>query len=70
MERIIIGLVAIAVGCAIIIFRKKFVRYGVSFQNKMFGFHFGEREIKAGDRSAPVIGLAFIALGTFTLLRG
>jgi hypothetical protein len=70
MERIIVGIVSVAAGVTIIILRRKFVRYSIAFQNKTFGFHFGEKDIKAGDRAAPIIGLAFIILGTFTLSQG
>lgn len=69
MERVIAGMIAIVVGLAIIIFSKRFVRNSIEFQNKAFGFHFGDKEIKAGDRSAPFIGIAFIVMGILTLAR-
>jgi hypothetical protein len=68
VDQIIIGFIAIVAGCASIIFKKQIVRYSITFQNRTFGFHFGEREIKASEKVAPFIGLFFITIGTLGIL--
>lgn len=68
MEKVILGSITIIIGCIIIIFRDRFVCSSIEFQNRAFGFHFGEKEIKAGKRSAPIIGVAFIIMGVLTLV--
>jgi hypothetical protein len=69
MDRIIVGIVAITAGVILIIFKQKFIRDSIGFQNKAFGFHFGQKEIDAGLRLAPMFGIVFIAMGIFFLVN-
>jgi hypothetical protein len=63
MGKFILGTVIIIVGLVAIGFRDKLVRNSIEYQNRAFGFHFGEEEIKAGKRTAPIIGVACIIMG-------
>lgn len=65
---IIGGTILLAAGCTLIIIRKRFARDGVAFQNKAFGLHFGEKEIKVNEWLSLLIGSIFIVLGILALL--
>lgn len=56
MYDIILAAVLIVIGYCIIKFRKRFVKSSIEYQNRVFGFHFGEKEIKSGEGAAPFIG--------------
>jgi flagellar biosynthesis protein FlhB len=62
------GIVLIAIGCALIIFRKWFARESVDAQNWTFGFHFGEKSIKMSYWFVPIMGLIFIIFGILVIL--
>ena len=68
MNQFMIGIIAIVAGSAVIIFRKRLVRESITFQNKVFGFRFGEKEVKMGDWLAPLAGAGFIITGILSLL--
>ena len=68
MENIIVGIVTISAGLYCILNRKKFSREIVADQNKYFGFHFGEKEIKRGYRFLPIFGVLLIILGILILI--
>lgn len=70
MERTIVGIITIVAGFALIIFKEKFIRDSIAYQNKTFGFHFGEKEVNVGRWYVPLAGLVFIIIGTITLLGG
>ncbi len=61
MNHHISSIIVILVGLFLIIFRKKFARYQVAFQNKYFGQHFGTKEIRVNEWLLPLIGI--IAIG-------
>lgn len=68
MEKIVIGIVIATVGCALIIFRERFVRKIISFQNNSFGFRFGKRTTDIHTWIAIPFGLIFIVIGVFIML--
>ena len=68
MENVIVGLVTIIVGCALIIFRKPFVKYGVGYQVWAFRMPFGERTMNLGYWLVPIFGLAVIIAGILILI--
>ena len=59
----IVGIICVIVGCLAIIFRTWLAGAFVEFQNKFWGFHFGEREIKANKILLPILGVCAIAIG-------
>ena len=61
----LVDIIYIIAGSALIIFRSWLAERAIDFQNTVWGFNFGEREIKATKFGAIIGGLAFI---TFSLL--
>lgn len=68
MANLITGLITIAVGCALIIFRKPFVEISVGFQIFAFRMPFGKRTIQLGYFLIPLFGLVVVLAGVFILL--
>lgn len=70
MEKIVIGIIAAAVGFALIIFRGKFVEAIVKANNEEgLGFrHYGTRDKELGLKLAPLFGVLFIVLGALILV--
>lgn len=68
MEQVIVGIIAIVAGCAIIIFRDKFIRDSMIFQTKLFGFRYNDKDIKAGHVAAWLIGAGFVVIGLLRLV--
>ena len=60
----------IVVGCILIIFRRRFARYAIGFQNEMWGLHFGEDMVRIGGWIVSVVGLGIIWTGIQALLNG
>jgi hypothetical protein len=67
MNNVISGFGIILVGIIVICFRKKFAKSMVTIQNKSFGFHFGDKEIKANEWLLPFFGVLAIVIGILTL---
>ncbi len=68
MGNVVNGAALVAIGCALIIFRKPFTKISVGFQNSVFHFHFGEKDIMLGYWLVPIFGLVFIVGGILVLL--
>jgi hypothetical protein len=64
-EEIIVGLVSVIAGCLMLIFRDSFARNIIKFP--LWGFNFGEREIKANKFVIGIVGTGFIIFGTLSL---
>ncbi len=63
----IIGVIIMAVGFCLILFRQQFVQYVVSFQNKTFGFHFGQRTIDLHVWFAIPFGIFIVIIGILVI---
>lgn len=59
---------AVVIGIALITFRKPFANSVVAWQNKVWGFHEGEREREIDRFVAVVVGAGFIVFGVATML--
>ncbi len=68
MKNIEIGIVMIAAGCALAIFREKFVRAAIQLQKENFGFKYQEKSIRRSILLAPVFGLLFVVYGILLLI--
>jgi len=68
-EKVVSEVILIIVGGLLIIFRRQFVRIGLAFQNKVFGFQFNEKDIKTGEVFVPLLGAFMIALAVFNMFR-
>lgn len=68
MENNIIGIIIIAAGVAVILFRHKFVHDIVEFQNRTFNFRFGQRTVNLHTILAIPFGVFFIIIGILILL--
>jgi hypothetical protein len=60
-------LIAILVGFLLIIFRKWFAKECISFQNTVWGFNFGKKEIKITEIVTVVVGATAILFGLLDL---
>lgn len=69
MEEIIVGLFSILIGCLMVVFHKPFARFSVKHQNKFWGFHFGDREVKATGIISMIVGIGFIIFGFLAILH-
>jgi hypothetical protein len=64
----LISLGLIAAGSLLLITHDRYARYVIKYQNKAWGFHFGEREIKASKFVIIFVGFALIVWGVLGLL--
>ena len=65
----IVGTISVVVGSLAIIFRTWLARDFVEFQNRFWGFHFVEREIKANRILLPIFGVCAIIFGLLSLFQ-
>jgi hypothetical protein len=59
------GIVGIATGVLLIVFRKRFARKSVREQNAFWGLRMGEGEVRISEIVAVPIGIGFIAFGVW-----
>lgn len=69
MNKIISDVIAIVVGCLMVIFHKSFARLIIEQQNKFWGFHFGDREVKISGIISIIAGTGMIVLSLLSLLK-
>ena len=60
---IIVGLICILVGCIAIIYRTPYAQKIIDFQNTVWSFNFGERDIKMSKIVIIIVGCASIVFG-------
>ena len=63
------GIIAILAGSLIIVFRSWFANNIIEAQNRVWGYNFGEREIKASKFVAFLVGICAIVWGLLVLFR-
>ncbi len=63
------GLFCLIIGSLAIIFRNFFSRNAMRFQNKVWGFKYGEDEIFLTKIGAISIGIIFIVIGIFAIFH-
>lgn len=68
MKDIVIGVILIIVGVFIVIRRAQWARKAIEDQNKIFGFHFGKKDVRATAGVGLLVGCAFIIVGTLALV--
>jgi hypothetical protein len=69
MENIIYGLFFLLGGCLMLYFLKPLARLTIETQNKFWGFHFGNREIKNTSFIILVVGIGFLVAGLLSLFQ-
>jgi hypothetical protein len=69
MKETIIGIVSLSAGCLMMILNKLFARLVIEQQNKFWGFHFGQREIKITEVGSIITGIGFIVVGLLSLFQ-
>lgn len=62
-EETIVGLISIVVGCIAIIFRTPYAQKIIEFQNRVWSFNFGERDIKISKIVIIIVGCGFMLFG-------
>lgn len=62
------GMAMLVAGVAMILFRKQLARSSVEYQNKNFGFHFKEKEIKGSSLACIIVGGVTVVTGILTLM--
>lgn len=67
MKDIVVEIVSIIFGAFIVINRSQWSRKAIEFQNKKFGFHFGEKEVRATVFVYLLVGSAFIIMGILSI---
>lgn len=69
MEKIIIEIVTVAIGFALIIFRRPFVSLILSFQKNVLNLQRDTvKKEKAGLRTIPIFGLIIVIIGFTNLI--
>lgn len=69
MENGIIDSLNGAVGLGLILFRREFARWVLRSQNRFWGFRFGDAELRVTELVTGIVGLGFLVVGAFKLLR-
>ncbi len=69
MEETVVGLISMIVGFLMVVFHKRFGRLTVEFQNRFWGFHFGDREARASGIIAIIVGAWFIIVGFLAFMK-
>jgi hypothetical protein len=63
----ITSIIAILTGLALLIWRRRFAAAVVREQNRMWGFHFGQREERISTFMATLVGIGFLTIGVLGL---
>jgi len=67
MKHDVVAVLVIIMGFYILIYRTQWSFKAIEQQNKIFGFSFGKKDIKATSFVGLLVGLAFIVIGALTL---
>ena len=62
------AIISLLVGCGLGIWRRQFAALAAREQTRMWGFRYGEREVRIGAVIAALVGLGFLAIGILALL--
>lgn len=65
----IVDVIWVIAGSLAIIFRSWLAHNMIEMQNRVWGFHFGEREIKAGKILLPIWGVCAVDVGLLSLFQ-
>lgn len=68
MNATIVGLISLAVGCAMVLWRDRFARKIIEEQNRFWGFSFGGREEMRSKLIVLIVGTGVVAFGLLLLL--
>jgi len=68
MQRAVLVLVALSLGATLLWFRKEFADLCIKDQNRVWGFHFGEKATRLAEFVAVVVGAGFVVAGLLCLL--
>jgi len=69
MEKIIIGIIGIVVGCALILFREAQAKSLLDFYKRWRKITVTERQVRRDAFVTAVIGVAFVVFGIFFIYR-
>lgn len=67
MEATLLKIAPIIIGIVLILVRRQYAEQTMDFQNRTFGFNFGEKEIYASERALILIGFVLILVGVLAL---
>ena len=67
MKRAVFVIFAISMGISLLLFRNSFADRCIENQNRLWGFHFGKREIWQAKVVTIIVGLGFIVCGLLCL---
>ena len=68
IARLLLATISIAIGGALIIYRKTFTVRGIRQQEKVWGFPLGQRGVQVGQAVAIIVGAGFIVMSVVILL--
>jgi hypothetical protein len=69
MQNIIYGIVGLLFGVVLLFFNRRFMAVYVEFQNKLWGYHFSDEQIKDGRFVCVIVGAGFLLVGISALLN-
>lgn len=64
----VLDFISVLIAITAILHRKKIARDVIEYQNRTWGFHFGEREIRASEFVIVVTGITIVLLSALSLL--
>lgn len=67
MSEVIFGVATLVGGAALLVFRKQFARACIANQNRLWGFHFGARDVKRAEIVAVIAAIGWIVMGLLAL---
>ena len=67
MDSIIKGVLLVAAGIGLIIFRQQLAKAAINAQNDYFRFHFGDKEVNSSKWGVVIVGIFFIFVGIKTV---
>ncbi len=69
MEELVVGMISLTLGCLMVFFRKPFAGRIIREQNRFWGFHFGESELRLSMVISAVVGIGFIVFALLLLFQ-
>lgn len=69
MEEIVLAVISGLIGCALVFFRVSFAGKVIEYQNKFWGFHFGESAAKATELISLIVGVGFIVVAFLSIFQ-
>ena len=68
-DNLALNIVMVAIGCLVIIFRKRYAKSCIDYQNRTFGFKFDQKEINQSVVGLIIFGGILVIAGVHGLLK-